>query len=310
MLEFTENVLLAPMTTFQIGGRARYFVEVRSEDELREAIKWAKEKRIRFFVLAGGSNVLFPDEGIDGLIIRIVSQQFSFAGAELSTDAGCNLLLLVRAASAKGLGGWENLGGLPGTIGGAVRGNAGAFGKEIQNVTTKVRALDVETGEMREFMNDVCDFSYRHSFFKDNPEWIITRVFVQLTKVDPAESTRLIDTTIAEREKRHLQNVKAAGSFFMNPVASKELRELFEAEKGVEARGGRVPAGWLIEKVGMKGARVGGAVASEQHPNYLKNGGNATAADVIALAKQIKEAIQKQFGVELVEEAALIGFKE
>ena len=306
MIEIKENVPLASLTTFKIGGAARYFVEVHTEDEIREAIQWAQEKDMRLVILAGGSNVLVPDDGIDALTIRIVSDQFSFAGVELAADAGCNLLSLIRVAAKKGLGGWERLAGLPGTIGGAVRGNAGAFGSEIQHIVTKVRALDVETGEILEFPNEVCDFSYRHSFFKDNPEWIITRTYLQLQKIDPEESTKLADATIADREKRHLQDVKAAGSFFMNPIAPQEVIELFEREKGMSARGGRVPAGWLIEKVGMKGARVGGAVASEQHPNYLKNDGNATAADVVALAQQIRDLVREKFGIELQEEAALL----
>lgn len=306
MIQVKESVLLAPMTTFQIGGEARYFVEVKTEDELREALAWAKEKEARIHVLTGGSNVLIPDEGLDALVIRLMGSNFSFAGAELAADAGCNLLELIRAGGEKGLGGWENLAGIPGSVGGAVRGNAGAFGPEIKDFTIRVRALDSETGEMREFTNDVCDFSYRHSFFKDNPEWIITRVYIQLQKVDPVESAQRAEATIAEREKRHLQNVRAAGSYFMNPVAPQEVIEMFEKEKQVKSREGRVPAGWLIEKAGMKGAQVGGAQASLQHPNYIVNTGNATSEDVRKLADKVRAAVKEKFGIELKEEAALL----
>lgn len=306
MQDVKENVPLAPLTTFQIGGAAKYFVDVDTDDEIREALVWAQDHGVRIVVLAGGSNVLVPDEGLDTLVIHIVSRQFSFAGTELASDAGCNLFSLIQEAGKKGLGGWENLAGIPGSIGGAVRGNAGAFGPEIKDFTTKVRALDSETGEMREFENDVCDFSYRHSFFKDNPEWIITRVIVQLQKVDPTESAWLAEATITKREKRHLQNVKAAGSYFMNPKASPELVAMFEKEKGVKSREGRVPAGWLIEKAGMKGATVGDAIASLQHPNYIVNTGNATAADVQELAENVRGKVATQFGVELQEEAAIL----
>ena len=307
MLTIHENVPLAPLTTFKIGGPARYFVDVRTEDEIREAIAWARERKVRFIILAGKSNVLVPDKGIDGLIVHIVETgNFSFADNELVSDAGCNLLSLIRAASKAGLGSWEKLAGIPGTVGGAVRGNAGAFGPEIKDFVVKVRAFDSEEGSIREFENSMCDFSYRRSFFKDHPEWIITRVHLKLLPIDPAESARRIEETIQEREKRHIQNVQAAGSVFVNPVAPKDIQEMFEKEKGMKSREGRVPAGWLIEKGGLKGARVGDAVASEQHPNYLKNDGSASAKDVLALAEKIKTAVREKFDIELKEEAVVL----
>ncbi len=304
-MKINENVALAPLTTFGIGGAAKYLVDVRSDDEIREAIQWAKDRGVRFVVLASGSNVLILDEGLEALVIRLKGNLLNVSGSTVDSWAGTNLLELIRSLGVQGYGGWEKLAGIPGTIGGAVRGNAGAFGSEIKDFVTKVRALHSGTGEVREFANDDCDFSYRHSFFKDNPEWIITRVIITLQTIEPAQSDRLAKETIAEREKRHLQNVKAAGSFFMNPVAPPEVVEMFEKEKGVKAREGRVPAGWLIEKAGMKGVVVGGACASEQHPNYIVNTGTATAKDVLALAAKIKDAVRQKFSVELHEEAAV-----
>ncbi len=302
-LNVQSDVPLAPLTTFNIGGSAKYFADVLTEGEMREAIVWAKEKGIDFVILSGGSNALIPDEGLNKLVIHIRKGNFTISERTLMTDAGCNLLELIRAASKKNLGGWERLAGIPGTIGGAIRGNAGAFGTEIKDFPLKIRALNYRTAEIREFQNADCDFSYRHSFFKDNPGWIITSLAVRLLKVAGAESLRLIEETIAEREKRHLQNICAAGSYFMNPVAPREVQEIFEREKGIKSREGRVPAGWLIEKAGMKGAKVGGAIASPQHPNYLVNIGGATARDVRNLAEKIKNAVTEQYGVQLKEEA-------
>ncbi|MEK7601634.1 MAG: UDP-N-acetylmuramate dehydrogenase [Patescibacteria group bacterium] len=310
MQEIREQVPLAPQTTFEIGGSARYFVDVRSEGEIREAIAWANDKKVRFVVLGGGSNVLVPDGGLDGLVVHIVGDLYGVedlpaqAGGMLDTWAGSNLLFLIQTLGARGYGGWEKLAGIPGTIGGAVRGNAGAFGSEIKDFVLKVRALNPATGESREFTNADCDFSYRHSFFKDNPQWIITRTIVRLHRSHLC--SKLVNETIAEREKRHLQNVRAAGSFFMNPKAPQNIVDMFEKEKGVESREGRVPAGWLIEKAGMKGATVGGAIASLQHPNYIVNQGSATADNVRELAGKIKAAVAEQFGVELQEEAAIM----
>ncbi|MCR4325776.1 MAG: UDP-N-acetylmuramate dehydrogenase [Patescibacteria group bacterium] len=305
-MDIRENVPLAPLTTFGIGGVARHFAEARTEADILKALEWARAKGVPAIMLSGGSNVLVPDAGLDALVIHVAEGKSALIDDDLVADAGCDLLSLIRSCAESGVGGWEKLAGIPGSIGGAVRGNAGAFGTEIKDVTIKVRALNGETGEVREFKNAECDFSYRHSFFKDNPEWIITKVTVSLRPTDEAASRHLIDETIAERERRHLQNVRAAGSFFMNPVSPPEVIAMFEKEKGVKSRGGRVPAGWLIEKAGMKGAKVGGAIASLQHPNYIVNTGGATAQDVDELAKRIKEQVLTRFGVELTEEAALL----
>lgn len=306
-IKIKENVPLAPLTTFNIGGPAKYFVDVKTEDEMREAILWAKEKGTEFIILSGGSNALVPDEGLNKLVIHIIKGDFTVDGRVLTADAGCNLLELIHASGKRNLGGWEKLAGIPGTIGGAIRGNAGAFGTEIKDFPVKIRVLNSGTAEIKEFQNADCDFAYRHSFFKDNPEWIIVNVQIHLRPIHSDISLYSIQETIKEREKRHLQNIQAAGSYFMNPVASREVQEMFEKEKGVPARLGRVPAGWLIEMAGMKGATVGGAIASLQHPNYIVNEGGATARDVRELAEKIKKSVLDKFSIVLEEEAEVMG---
>ncbi len=307
MINVQENVPLSPLTTFEIGGAAKYFAEIRNEAELREAATWANERGVSLVVISGGSNVLIPDNGLDALVIQIVGDELSISGMTLDVHPGHNLLALIRLAGEKGLGGWEKLAGIPGTLGGAVRGNAGAFGPEIKDFVASVRAINIESGEIKDFENTACDFSYRHSYFKDNPEWVILHVRLTLMPIDPSLNKKLVEETIAEREKRHLQNVRAAGSYFMNPVAPQNIIDMFEREKQVKSRGGRVPAGWLIEKAGMKGAKVGNAIASLQHPNYIVNQGEATAKDVRELAEKVKDAVKKGFGVRLTEEAAILG---
>jgi UDP-N-acetylmuramate dehydrogenase len=301
-----EDVPLAPLTTFGIGGAARYFVEVHNDADLLDALRYADRMRLSATVLSGGSNVLIPDSGIDGLVIHITSDTYHIDGYTLRANAGCSLLSLIKSASSQSLGGWEKLAGIPGTIGGAVRGNAGAFGPEIKDFVAEVMALNRTDFTSRTFGVAQCEFAYRSSYFKHHPEWIITHITLRLQDAEPELSLDLIRETIVERERRHLQNVRAAGSFFMNPQAPLELVRIFEAEKGVTSREQRVPAGWLIEKAGMKGAIVGGAIASMQHPNYIVNQGSATAQDVRNLAASIKQAVQAMFGVELREEAALL----
>lgn len=308
MIFVKNQVPLAQRTTFQIGGSARYFVEVATEDDLQDALAWAREHRVPFAIFGGGSNILAADEGYNGLVIHIANKDINVAGEMITIDAGRNLLQTIRECADRGLGGWEKMGGIPGTVGGAARGNAGAFGTEIKDVATMVRALNSQTGEIREFSNAECEFSYRNSFFKRHPEWIITRVQARLISGDAATINAAIEATISEREKRHLQNVRAAGSYFMNPVAPAHIVEMFEKEKQVKSRENRVPAGWLIEKAGFKGATLGGAQSSMMHPNYLLNAsGTATAAEVRELADTIKQAVREQFGVELAEEAAFVG---
>jgi len=252
-LKIQEQVPLAPLTTFKIGGPARYFADVSTEENIREALRWAKEKGLPVIVLAGGSNVLVPDSGLDALVIRVSGNEHSFERNTLSAHSGCNLLTLIQIAGERGSGGWEKLAGIPGTIGGAVRGNAGAFGPEIKDFVESVRALNIKTSKVREFNTEECSFEYRESFFKKNPEWIITRIMLKLVPVTADESKKIAEETIREREKRHIQNVCAAGSYFKNPAAPADVVSMFEKEKGLTSRGGRVPAGWLIEKAGMKG---------------------------------------------------------
>jgi UDP-N-acetylmuramate dehydrogenase len=213
----------------------------------------------------------------------------------------------IRAASSEGLGGWESLAGIPGTIGGAVRGNAGAFGSEMKDVVTAVTALHTETRERRTFTNIECEFDYRDSFFKQNPAWVVLTCDVELRELPAADSVAKADETVREREKRHLQNVACAGSFFMNPVAPQWVVDQFEEEKKAVSRGGRVPAGWLIEKVGMKGEKEGGAQASPMHPNYLMNTGTATARDVLTLAERIRTKIANDYMTHMFEEVTKVG---
>lgn len=323
-LEIKENIKLAPYTTFGIGGEARYFAEVSGEDELREALAFAADKKLKFFILAGGSNVLFADEGFDGLVIRMVAEEGDKKVAiyrnKVIASAGASLAEVIRDSAEMGLSGWESMCGIPGSVGGAVRGNAGAFGTEVKDVLSKIRAVNIQTGEVRDFNNAECEFAYRTSYFKQHPEWLVlTAVFNLVVQPssegsNPSQDDALsapsakCDEIVAERQKRHLQNVACAGSFFKNPVCTEypEAIKMFEADKGVECRGGRVPAGWLIEQCGLKGTEVGGALCSQQQSNYIVNTGGATQKDVLELREIIKSKVKEKFGIELEEEVTIV----
>lgn len=309
MFSLKRNVPLAPLSTFKIGGKADYFADVSSALELAEALEYAEKNALPVFVLGGGSNVLFSDKGFRGMVIRMQDGGLEVSGERIVAGAGVLLLDVVRTACEAGLAGIEHLAGIPGSFGGAVRGNAGAFGAEIGTVISTVKAFVQETRMLSEYRQEQCDFGYRMSLFKKSHGIIIVSAELVLRPGDKEELGRIMEETIAKREAKHPQSAKCAGSFFMNPtVDNPKLFAEFEKDNGVPARGGKLPAGWLIDHAGLRGKKVGGAMISDRHPNYLVNTGDATAEDVIMLASLVKQRVRDELGVQLKEEVQLVGF--
>lgn len=310
MIDVKEQVVLAPYTTFKIGGPARYFTEVSDATGVTEAFEWAEKNEVPTFVLAGGSNVLFSDQGYHGLVIHIIGEHTRLSEQTLAASAASTLSAVIFKSLEEGLGGMEYMYGIPGSLGGAVRGNAGAFGTEMADVVTKVKAVNQATGFVREFLNAECEFGYRQSFFKKHLEWVILEVTCTLKPGgNPAELIRIAKETMAKREAKHPQDAKCAGSFFMNPVVTNEkLLTEFEEENGSPSKNGKLPAGWLITHVGLRGKKIGGAQMSKRHPNYLVNTGNATADDVVMLASAVKTRVRNELGIQLREEIQFVGF--
>ncbi len=309
MLSIRRDVPLAPFSTFQIGGPADFFAGVTTAAELIEALDYALENNLKTFVFSGGSNLLIADHGFRGFVIRVANAAMRFSERDIYADAGVNLLDLVQTANARGLAGMERLAGIPGSLGGAIRGNAGAFGAEIQDVVLSVKVYDRERKSLREFSKRDCHFSYRNSYFKSHPELVILSAQLRLTEGDPVALAGIADHTMATREAKHSQSAKCAGSFFMNPVVSDAaLREEFAKDTGKVPKDDKLPAGWLIDHAGLRGKRVGGAEVSPMHPNYIVNTGTATAEEVIMLASLVKQRVRTELGVQLKEEVQLVGF--
>lgn len=307
-MNFDEQVPLAQYTTFNIGGVARYFAHVEKRKDLGVALDYAQTRKLPHIILAGGSNMLVSDEGFEGLVIKISFSKVTISHrGSVTAEAGVALMPFIMDMCSQGLSGLEHMYGIPGSVGGAVRGNAGAFGTEITDVVTSVTALNIETREERIFSHEECRFGYRTSFFKNNSEWVILDATFLLTEGDAQECIKNAENTLAERNKRQIQDIKSAGSFFMNPVVPESIQAQFEKEKGTPARERRVPAGWLIEKSGFKGACQGEACTGERSANYVINKGSAVSADVRVLTKTIQEKILEEFGVELKEEVTLVG---
>lgn len=309
MLSIRRDVPLAPLTTFRIGGSADFFTLVTTEAELIEALEYAQHNNLQTFVFSGGSNLLIADQGFRGMMIQVVNGAMRVAGQDLYVDAGANLLQVVTNANRHGLAGMERLAGIPGSLGGAIRGNAGAFGMEIKEVVVQVRAYDRKSGSPRGFSREDCGFDYRSSYFKTHPELVILSATLRLQTGDASDLQRIAAETMATREAKHPQSARCAGSFFMNPVVTDEaLRREFAQDTGKTPKDAKLPAGWLIDHVGLRGKRIGGAQISEKHPNYLINTGTATAADVIMLASLVKQRVRSELGVQLKEEIQLVGF--
>lgn len=311
MFAVRENVPLAPFTTFRVGGKARYYSEASGAIELSEIFDYAEKHELPLFVFGGGSNVLFSDQGFPGIVVRVTDGSIRIFHDTLTVGAGMPLSNVVWAAKDAELQGIEKLAGIPGSFGGAVRGNAGAFGTEIGQYVVSVKVLSRHTGMVQEYGHAECQFSYRNSIFKKNPDLVIVSVEIRLVPEvqDRATLGRIIKETIATREAKHPQSAKCAGSFFMNPVVKDEkLLKEFEKDTGHPSKDGKLPAGWLIDHVGLRGKSIGGAQVSPLHPNYLINTGNATATEIVMLASLIKTRVRDELHVRLEEEAQYVGF--
>ncbi|NTV41479.1 MAG: UDP-N-acetylmuramate dehydrogenase [Candidatus Moranbacteria bacterium] len=310
MLDVQENIPLAPMTSFKIGGPARFYAEVKSIEELKDALRYAKERKIDYYILAGGTNLLVSDDGFEGLVIRVRFGTIEICKNKMiEVGAGVYLSRVVNFCEKNGFSGFESLAGIPGSFGGALRGNAGAYGVEIGSCVMEVSALDSDSLEVRKFRKENCDFSYRSSLFKKNKKLIVVSAILELETADVKKCRVRTSEIVERRNKKGLQLLKSAGSYFMNPnVEGKNILAEFEKESGVSARGGVVPAGWIIERAGLKGKTMGGAQVSEQHTNYIINTGQATAENVIMLVSYVKQQVRDQFGVQLVEEVNYLGF--
>jgi UDP-N-acetylmuramate dehydrogenase len=308
MIHIKEKVPLAPLTTFRIGGDARYFVEVSDINGIAEAVTYAKEHDLKYFILAGGSNVLFADDGFDGLIIKMSNTSMTAHGGELMCAAGAPLMDLLMFAAENNMSGGENLAGIPGSVGGAIRGNAGAFGTEMQDIIKEVHVINASSGQTRVYTREECAFSYRTSFFKKNPDHIIISATFSFTPGVKKDIESAMYTIIGKRNNKQIQDIKSAGSWFINPTVDESVQKIFEQETGQKTHNGRVPAGWLLQSCGLFQKRTGDIQAGVQHANYFINMGKGTAEQAMQLSAVAKTRVRDEFGVQLKEEVVLAGF--
>lgn len=324
-LEIKENILLAPYTLYKIGGSARFYAETASADDVAEALYFAAERKLPFVIIGAGSNILVSDGGFDGLAIRMVGGGVRLEGDRLICDAGVMMARAVLGAAKAGLGGFEWGIGIPGTIGGSVRGNAGCFGREMKDVVESVEVFEVfqnslpEAGQpsaekfrVNTLRNFECDFTYRSSVFKKHQERIILSATLRLQPGDAAAIQQEVRRITEERLAKQDIGTKCCGCIFKNTAWGREDTDKdeltgkfpeFEMFRNQPA----LPTSFLLDRAGLKGARVGGAVVSPKHANFFINEGAASAKDIAALIMLGKEKVREKFGVLIEEEIQYIG---
>lgn len=299
-------------TTLKIGGPARVYVEARTADDLVAAVKAAASLRIPFVVIGGGSNLLVSDEGFEGVMIHAACQGVTVKGNSVTAASGVFTSLAARTAADAGLAGFEWGVTLPGTMGGSVAGNAGCFGGEMKDLVESADVYDVVNRKLTTFTNAACGFTYRDSRFKHEP-FVILAVTLRLRYGDKKEIAKRVRELQAKRNASQPLGTSSAGCLFKNfryvdESALEILRRRIAAIPADMLKRRSIAAGWLIDRLGLKGTTVGKAQVSGVHGNFVVNMGGARAQDVIALMSMIKMKVRDELGILLEDEVQLAGF--
>lgn len=349
-INIRENVQLAPYTTMKIGGRARFFVRADDEDDVVSAVQFARSQNLPLFVLGGGSNVLIADNGFDGLVIKIGLSGFVFHVPSSKSVLDPNSKLVTAGAGEdwdkfvafcvdSDLAGVECLSGIPGLVGGTPVQNVGAYGQEVSETIVSVCCLEIETLRFVTITNSECGFSYRKSIFNstDIGRYIVLGVTFSLKENGEPKIvykdireyfgerkpslSEVRETVLSIRRAKSMvinaddPNSRSAGSFFKNPIVSRETFASIRAEFdsvpsfSVDQENVKIPAAWLIENAGFgKGYALGRAGISSKHTLAIINRGGANAADILALKDEIQAAVKSKFDITLTPEPIFIGF--
>jgi UDP-N-acetylmuramate dehydrogenase len=286
--KFLENLPLDQYTTFRIGGRADLFFIPEDEEDLKQGLSYCFEKKIPWFILGNGSDLLISDDGIEGMVIHLGHSYFkrmTFEQNRVTVGAGVKTAVLLRDAVEKSLGGIEFLAAVPGTMGGALYMNAGTYLGEISSVVEEVRILD-ESLNAKWLSKDDLDYRYRHSLFQQKP-WVIVEGKLKLLRVEKKTSQLKVQEILERRKKTQPLGVASAGSAFKNPSSCSAWK--------------------LIDDSGLRGFSMGDAAVSDIHANFVINKGSATAKDVLKLMRHIQETVLGKTGILLEPEIKLAG---
>ena len=331
-MNIEEHIPLADLSTFHIGGPARFFARAQSVGDIKAALAFAKERQLKIFILGGGSNILVPDEGFSGLVIKVELMGVEVEGEVYTAAAGERWDDLCERAARDGVWGVENLSGIPGSVGGACVQNIGAYGAALSEVCRWVDVFDMESGEVRRLEGGECRFGYRDSIFKHESRYIVLGAAFALSKKAAPDlsykdlaarfegkTPSLADIRSAVLDIRaakfpDLAKEGTAGSFFLNPIvpaeAAQALKErypdmpLFDMPETPDIK---VPLGWLLDHVlNLRGHAEGPVRLFEKQALVITARRDARSADVRALAQKIKKEVKEKTGLDITEEVKIL----
>ncbi len=299
------NASLAGHTRFEIGGPARVLLDADDEAALIEAWRAIDESGWARAVIGGGTNLIVDDRGFDGAVLRYCAQTIDFNGGTVQVGAGAVLQHLVDASIDRGLRGLETMTGIPGWVGGAIYGNAGAYGHSIQERVVRARFFD--GSEIREVDNSACEFRYRESVFKRNKNWIILSATLALDPANAEDLRAHANSILKIRNEKYPPTMRCAGSIFKNLVLA-DLPESVRAQvPEAVVREGKVPSAYFLEQAGAKGMRSAAICVADYHANLIYNTGGGTARELREMIGVLKTKVREKFGLELEEEVQYVG---
>lgn len=305
-MDIRENIFLKDLSTFKIGGRAKYVVFANNQDDIVEALRFAQDKDLAIGIIGAGCNLLITDDNIDGLILKMNTKAIEIQNTQVFAEAGVSLASLTAIAHKSQLTGLEWAPSVPSSVGGAIRGNAGAFGGETKDKLKQVKIyrdgyiLDIDTSAL--------DFQYRYSVFKsDQNKDIILGGLFELEKGDVLASQKQVRDNIVKKNQNQPVGVSCSGCIFKNYEGEINMDLSLKYPELVDfmARG-IIPSGYLIEKSGLKGIKQGGIQVSEKHANYMVNIDNGKFSEVMDLIKMVKDKVFQEFGVMIEEEVVYL----
>lgn len=305
-LHVERDVPLSRYTRFGLGGPAAAVVDAFVEEAFVRASLQLERDGIDYEVIGGGSNLVCADAGFDGVILRYTAARLMASGYRVLVEAGALLQDLVDFTIDRGLAGLHTMTGIPGWVGGAIYGNAGAYGRSIDCSVHSVRFFDGQG--IREIPASECAFRYRDSTFKDNKGWIVLSTELALNYGDAAELRSKADGILAIRNEKYPPAMKCAGSIFKNLIYA-ELPEHVQTEVDSKViREGKVPSAWFLDQVGAKGIRNGGIHVADYHANLIYNAGDGTAEQVREVIDDLKCRVRARFRFDIEEEVQYVGF--
>jgi UDP-N-acetylmuramate dehydrogenase len=303
-VQASAGVPLARYTRFGVGGPAGILAETSRVESFLAAMRIVRESGQPFVVIGGGSNLIVADEGLPGVVLRFTAAELRAEGGRVKADAGAELQALVDFAVEHGLKGIETLTRIPGWVGAAVYGNAGAYGHSISEAVLSVTYSDGDS--VRRLTNAECQFHYRDSVFKRRKDWIILSTEFAFQPADRAELRRTAAEIARIRDQKFPPTMKCAGSIFKNLLVAELPAAVASEIPETVVREGKVAAAWFLELVGAKGMTKGAIHVADYHANLIYNAGGGTARDLCTLIAELKSRVRARFGFDLEEEVQYI----